>query len=300
MTFIVMFRIVEDDMPPLPESCSNLLKDFLRQCFHKEPTRRPSAETLCEHEWLKQNWAAHNKEIRPQDSIPFLRRVSADMQKSEAIKYLAKIEMHEPERSTPESTPPVPSPAINRRLSNDAISPREHSFVKTTFGKRKYIVDWCCVWLLMRSWQRLYVGSVIQVSREVLYYANSAVSLLMGAALTTLPRRATSAPNCSCMHSMQRVELLTAFTATLWSSLPPMVLWARRLHPCLMQGCRRGPVSTHLLFPVFLRHLPTLIPHPRQATLLLLSRYSRRSNAAVRLCGTQTQTTPTRLARLKS
>lgn len=130
-----MFRIVEDAMPPLPEACSTHLKDFLRQCFHKDPTKRPSAEVLCEHEWLKQNWAVHNKDLRPQDSIPFLRRVSADLQKSEAIKYLAKIEMPEMDRSTPEM---VPSSPIHRRLSNDAISPREHSFVKTTFGKRMF------------------------------------------------------------------------------------------------------------------------------------------------------------------
>ncbi|THH01041.1 hypothetical protein EW026_g1570 [Hermanssonia centrifuga] len=131
-TMSVMFRIVEDDMPPLPEGCSNHLKDFLKQCFHKDPTKRPTAELLCEHEWLKQNWAAH-KDLRPQDSIPFLRRVSADLQKSEAIRYLAKIEMHEPERHTPEFPPSSPT----RRLSNeiDAISPREHSFVKTSFGK---------------------------------------------------------------------------------------------------------------------------------------------------------------------
>lgn len=54
-----MFRIVEDKMPPLPEGCSNLLRDFLTQCFHKDPSKRPDAETLCEHEWLKQNWAPH-------------------------------------------------------------------------------------------------------------------------------------------------------------------------------------------------------------------------------------------------
>ncbi|TCD71833.1 hypothetical protein EIP91_003176 [Steccherinum ochraceum] len=137
----VMFRIVEDDMPPLPEGCSNLLRDFLTQCFNKDPAKRPDAETLCEHEWLKQNWAPH-KDLRPQDSIPFLRRVSADMQKSEAIRYLAGIDM--PDHA--EKTPPEPRPRLDevitgspprRRLSNDPdpISPREHSFVKTTFGK---------------------------------------------------------------------------------------------------------------------------------------------------------------------
>ncbi|THH32473.1 hypothetical protein EUX98_g1723 [Antrodiella citrinella] len=138
----VMFRIVEDDMPPLPEGCSNLLRSFLTLCFNKDPSKRPDAETLFEHEWLKQNWAPH-KDLRPQDSIPFLRRVSADMQKSEAIRYLAQIEMPDP---PPERTPPEARPRLDevmsgspprRRLSNDPdpISPREHSFVKTTFGK---------------------------------------------------------------------------------------------------------------------------------------------------------------------
>ena len=52
-----MFRIVEDDMPPLPEGVSPLLEDFLKVCFHKDPTLRPSAELLCEHEWLKKSWS---------------------------------------------------------------------------------------------------------------------------------------------------------------------------------------------------------------------------------------------------
>ncbi|KAI0035295.1 protein kinase, partial [Vararia minispora EC-137] len=69
----VMFRIVEDDMPPLPEGCSGPLLDFLKTCFNKDPERRPSAEVLFEHEWLKKHWGL-NKDLRPQDSIPFLRR----------------------------------------------------------------------------------------------------------------------------------------------------------------------------------------------------------------------------------
>ncbi|OBZ73803.1 hypothetical protein A0H81_05896 [Grifola frondosa] len=121
----LMFRIVEDDMPPLPEGCSESLQNFLKSCFNKDPTKRPSAELLCEHEWLKKNWAA----------------TSADLQKSEAIRYLAKIEMPDSDRATPDHLPHVDefvsgSPA-RPRMSNDgeAISPREHSFVKTTFGK---------------------------------------------------------------------------------------------------------------------------------------------------------------------
>ncbi|KAJ7483232.1 kinase-like domain-containing protein [Mycena latifolia] len=55
----VMFRIVEDDMPPLPEGCSPLLEDFLTQCFNKDPRKRPSVDLLCEHQWLKKNWDVH-------------------------------------------------------------------------------------------------------------------------------------------------------------------------------------------------------------------------------------------------
>jgi len=104
-----MFRIVEDDMPPLPEGASPLLQDFLKVCFNKDPTLRPSAELLCEHEWLKKSWSglqvrssnfrcavltnrANEQDLRPQDSIPFLRRVSTDFQKSEALHFLSQID----------------------------------------------------------------------------------------------------------------------------------------------------------------------------------------------------------------
>ena len=51
--FLVMRRIVEDTMPPIPEGCSELLQDFLVQCFHKDPVQRPSADALRGHPWIK-------------------------------------------------------------------------------------------------------------------------------------------------------------------------------------------------------------------------------------------------------
>ena len=88
------------------------------------------------------------QELRPQDSIPFLRRVSTDFQKTDVVRYLSQLDMSDPslvsasprhkdefgiisptERRTSHSSVPP--------LDND-ISPREHSFVKTTFGKRKF------------------------------------------------------------------------------------------------------------------------------------------------------------------
>lgn len=47
----VLFRIVEDEMPPLPPT-SPELADFLRRCFTKSQKRRPTAEELFDHPWL--------------------------------------------------------------------------------------------------------------------------------------------------------------------------------------------------------------------------------------------------------
>lgn len=48
-----MFRIVKDDMPPLPQGLSGELNDFLQTCFRKDPASRPAATELFDHIWLK-------------------------------------------------------------------------------------------------------------------------------------------------------------------------------------------------------------------------------------------------------
>jgi len=50
---LVMFRIVKDDMPPLPTGLSGELNDFLQTCFKKDPATRPAAQELFDHVWLK-------------------------------------------------------------------------------------------------------------------------------------------------------------------------------------------------------------------------------------------------------
>ncbi|TFY53358.1 hypothetical protein EVG20_g10152, partial [Dentipellis fragilis] len=91
----VMFRIVEDEMPPLPEGCSPALTDFLQLCFNKDPSLRPGADLLCEHEWLKTHWG------------------------------LAAASSNGPSSPVTSATP-----------DND-FAIREHTFVKTTFSKRR-------------------------------------------------------------------------------------------------------------------------------------------------------------------
>ncbi|KAM3586653.1 Protein kinase of the Mitotic Exit Network [Umbelopsis sp. WA50703] len=50
-----LFRIVEDDCPPLPDNISEELQDFLRRCFRKVAADRPSPEQLLNHKWIHKN-----------------------------------------------------------------------------------------------------------------------------------------------------------------------------------------------------------------------------------------------------
>lgn len=68
-----LFRIVQDDYPPLPEGISQALRDFLLLCFQKEPTMRKGADRLLEHPWLQNtsNAVVHTGEILPsKDGMP--------------------------------------------------------------------------------------------------------------------------------------------------------------------------------------------------------------------------------------
>ena len=47
-----MFRIVQDDMPPIPEGASPIVKDFLYHCFQKDVNLRRSAKKLLRHPWM--------------------------------------------------------------------------------------------------------------------------------------------------------------------------------------------------------------------------------------------------------
>ncbi|KAF2275217.1 uncharacterized protein EI97DRAFT_475777 [Westerdykella ornata] len=48
-----LFRIVNDEHPPIPGSASPLLRDFLMECFQKNPTLRISAKRLLKHPWIQ-------------------------------------------------------------------------------------------------------------------------------------------------------------------------------------------------------------------------------------------------------
>ncbi|KAI0035206.1 hypothetical protein K488DRAFT_76773 [Vararia minispora EC-137] len=49
-----LYRIVQDDCPPIPEGASPIVKDFLYHCFQKDPNLRISAKKLLRHPWMAQ------------------------------------------------------------------------------------------------------------------------------------------------------------------------------------------------------------------------------------------------------
>lgn len=62
-----LFRIVNDDHPPLPDSCSPLVRDFLMQCFQKDPNLRVSAKKLLKHPWIVSTRKAEKKKVTEYD-----------------------------------------------------------------------------------------------------------------------------------------------------------------------------------------------------------------------------------------
>lgn len=66
LAMTTLFRIVEDERPPLPNDLSVDLLDFLCQCFQKDPNLRPSASTLVRHAWIKRNFVS---KVRNQPDI---------------------------------------------------------------------------------------------------------------------------------------------------------------------------------------------------------------------------------------
>ncbi|KAK9049159.1 hypothetical protein SSX86_031874 [Deinandra increscens subsp. villosa] len=48
-----LFRIVQDENPPIPDSLSPGITAFLRQCFKKDARLRPDAKTLLSHPWIQ-------------------------------------------------------------------------------------------------------------------------------------------------------------------------------------------------------------------------------------------------------
>ncbi|KAG8868866.1 hypothetical protein FRC20_002678 [Serendipita sp. 405] len=131
----VMFRIVEDASPPIPDVCSHPMKNFLRQCFEKDPLKRPSAEMLFDHPWLHEH-----QELRHKDSAP---RLSTDLSPRSISHEMRSIPTSEsPQQYFNPLSISTTIPQFNTGIPITPISPdsaegatRQHSFIKTSFAR---------------------------------------------------------------------------------------------------------------------------------------------------------------------
>ncbi|KAF9947129.1 hypothetical protein BGZ70_002861, partial [Mortierella alpina] len=177
LAMTTLFRIVEDERPPLPSNLSVDLLDFLCQCFQKDPTRRPSAGTLGRHVWIKRNFAS--KELKPMDSLPYMKRKS--MEPREKVLLAATMDANAAKRSsTPlglSSGAPPTSPSAapiygdgrgTRRRSVDSVSAVEcrlcHDYVK-----KQAVICQDCSMVFHRKCQ-FYVGDTCFPAPHLSYF----------------------------------------------------------------------------------------------------------------------------------
>ena len=79
-----LFRIVNDDHPPLPEGASPIVRDFLMQCFQKDPNLRVSARKLLRHPWIVN--AKRSDAQVPQKPTEYTQAVKSVQEWNEALK----------------------------------------------------------------------------------------------------------------------------------------------------------------------------------------------------------------------
>ncbi|XP_010542464.1 PREDICTED: MAP3K epsilon protein kinase 1-like [Tarenaya hassleriana] len=78
-----LFRIVQDERPPIPDSLSPDITDFLRQCFKKDARQRSDAKTLLSHPWIRNSRRALQSSLRHSGTIRYIQEASADSENAD-------------------------------------------------------------------------------------------------------------------------------------------------------------------------------------------------------------------------
>lgn len=99
-----LFRIVQDENPPIPDSLSPDITDFLRQCFKKDARQRPDAKTLLSHPWIQNSRRALQSSLRHsgtlrniQEDVSMDAEISnGDNQRSGESPSVDKVEVADP------------------------------------------------------------------------------------------------------------------------------------------------------------------------------------------------------------
>ncbi|KAF2204726.1 Pkinase-domain-containing protein [Delitschia confertaspora ATCC 74209] len=117
-----LFRIVNDEHPPIPGSASPAVRDFLMQCFQKNPNLRISAKRLLKHPWILS--AKRTVSVVPTKPTEYDEAVKSVQKWNEALKSTSNNSLRRSARLAPslgESPPkkgmPPLAPLPERRPS---------------------------------------------------------------------------------------------------------------------------------------------------------------------------------------
>ncbi|KAF2846283.1 hypothetical protein T440DRAFT_231492 [Plenodomus tracheiphilus IPT5] len=109
-----LFRIVNDEHPPIPGSASPLLREFLMECFQKNPTLRISAKRLLKHPWILS--AKRTVPAVPTKPTEYQEAVKSVQEWNEALK--SPNSLRRSSRATPGGAKASPAPANGMAAAN--------------------------------------------------------------------------------------------------------------------------------------------------------------------------------------
>lgn len=128
-----LFRIVQDDCPPIPEGASPVVKDFLYHCFQKDCNLRISAKKLLKHPWMvsaRKQLGSGKAESSSNNDSQTPKRPLSNYNYDEAV--LKVQEWNEALKCESITYHPFPTLILNHptapsRNKNPARNPRPHS-----------------------------------------------------------------------------------------------------------------------------------------------------------------------------
>ncbi|EKV19604.1 Serine-threonine kinase SepH [Penicillium digitatum] len=122
-----LFRIVNDDHPPFSQGASPAVKDFLMQCFQKDPNLRVSARKLLKHPWIVN--ARRTESVIPKKSTEYEEAVRSVQEWNEALRSPETGTSKKKQRPDHPSTSGLPStrnnPLVDSLPSPTSIKPTD-------------------------------------------------------------------------------------------------------------------------------------------------------------------------------
>ncbi|KAJ5747824.1 uncharacterized protein N7511_009520 [Penicillium nucicola] len=121
-----LFRIVNDDHPPFSQGASPAVKDFLMQCFQKDPNLRVSARKLLKHPWIVN--ARRSDSVVPKKSTEYEEAVKSVQEWNEALRSPETVTSRKTQKPDYQHPSAIPS-SRNTQLVDTLPSPTS---IKTT------------------------------------------------------------------------------------------------------------------------------------------------------------------------